>query len=78
MFTSQTPVYQITTSDEYAKLVTFLETMLTMVWYPSTVATLSRRTRDLIEASFERSVDPEFSWMIDVSLTEKFDFDLFR
>lgn len=49
-----------------------------MVWYPSTVATLSRRTRDLIEASFERSVDPEFSWMIDVSLTEKFDFDLFR
>jgi nicotinamide phosphoribosyltransferase len=26
------PVYQITASDEYAPLVTYLETLLTMVW----------------------------------------------
>eukprot|EP01128_Nolandella_sp_AFSM9_P010696 TRINITY_DN743_c0_g2_i1.p1 TRINITY_DN743_c0_g2~~TRINITY_DN743_c0_g2_i1.p1 ORF type:complete len:532 (+),score=178.28 TRINITY_DN743_c0_g2_i1:62-1597(+) len=63
-----TPVYQITTVDEYAKLVTFLETMLTMVWYPSTVATLSRRTRDLVEASFERTCDEDVNWMIDFKL----------
>jgi len=28
-----------------------------MVWYPSTVATLSRRAKDIIQAAFERSVD---------------------
>src|SRR5689334_13057556 len=42
-------VYQITAEGEYTPLVTFLETLLTHVWYPSTVASLSRRTRDLIE-----------------------------
>jgi len=29
------------------------------VWYPTTVATLSRRAKDRIEEAFERSVDPE-------------------
>jgi nicotinamide phosphoribosyltransferase len=31
--------------------------------YPSTVATQSRRARDLIDAAFERSVTPELDWM---------------
>jgi nicotinic acid phosphoribosyltransferase len=40
-----TPVYQITAQGEYTLLVTFLETLLTQVWYPTTVATLSRMTK---------------------------------
>ena len=86
---------QITAKDEYSPLCTFLETLLTMIWwaikpdciwllppgivfcpglhqplrarkgeasccahrYPTTVATLSRRARDVIEAAFEASVD---------------------
>lgn len=53
------PVYQIFAEGEYSRLITFLETILTQVWYPSTVATLSRRTRDLIETAFDDTVDPE-------------------
>jgi nicotinamide phosphoribosyltransferase len=34
------PVFQITAEDEYAPLCTYLETLLTHVWYPTTVATL--------------------------------------
>eukprot|EP01098_Paradermamoeba_levis_P011655 TRINITY_DN5015_c0_g1_i3.p1 TRINITY_DN5015_c0_g1~~TRINITY_DN5015_c0_g1_i3.p1 ORF type:complete len:494 (-),score=144.05 TRINITY_DN5015_c0_g1_i3:37-1518(-) len=52
-----TPVYQITAEGEYSRLVTFLETVLTQVWYPSAVATLSRRTKELVEEAFEKSVD---------------------
>ncbi|KIY93199.1 nicotinate phosphoribosyltransferase [Monoraphidium neglectum] len=47
----------ITSEDEYAPLCTFLETLLTMAWYPTTVATLSRRARDAIAAAFEASVE---------------------
>ena len=36
-------------------LVTWLESLLTHSWYPSAVATLSRRARDVIESAFERS-----------------------
>ncbi|GMH45188.1 hypothetical protein BSKO_13145 [Bryopsis sp. KO-2023] len=49
------PVYQLTAEGDYAHLCTFLETVMTMVWYPSTVATLSRRARDVIERAFEKS-----------------------
>jgi len=48
---------QITAEGEYSSLCTFLETLLTMVWYPTTVATLSRRSRDAIAAAFEESVE---------------------
>ena len=51
------PVYQITAKEPYTKLVTFLETMLTMIWYPTTVATLSRMCKDKIQKGFEQSVD---------------------
>ena len=51
------PVFQITAEAPYAALCTFLETLLVQCWYPSTVATLSRRCKDVIAAAFERSVD---------------------
>jgi nicotinamide phosphoribosyltransferase len=51
------PAYQITAKGEFAPLCLFFETLLTQVWYPTTVATLSRRTRDLVEAAFERGAD---------------------
>jgi nicotinic acid phosphoribosyltransferase len=62
------PVYQITAENEYSRLVTFFETLLTQVWYPTTVATLSRRCRDLIANGFKRSVEPEHAWMLDFKL----------
>ena len=49
------PTIQITADGEYTGLVTFMETLITHTWYPSTVATLSRRTRDVIERAFETS-----------------------
>ncbi|KAJ3024357.1 hypothetical protein HKX48_000033 [Thoreauomyces humboldtii] len=58
------PVYQITASNEYAHLVTYLETILTMIWYPSTVATLSRRCRTKIEQAYETTVDADSMWTL--------------
>ena len=51
------PVYQITAEKEFTPLCTFLETLLTMSWYPTTVATLSRRAKDIIEGFFEKTAD---------------------
>ena len=51
------PTYQITASGDFAPLCLFMETLLTQVWYPSTVATLSRRARDVIERAFEASTE---------------------
>jgi len=51
-----TPVFIITAEGEYSHFCTFLETMLTMVWYPSCVATLSRHTKTLIKDAFDTSV----------------------
>jgi hypothetical protein len=65
-----TPCFIITAEDEYSRLCTFLETILTMVWYPSCVATLSRYTRDLIEEAFNKSVDPELVRDPHVHLTQ--------
>lgn len=58
------PVYQITATKEYSRLVTFLETLLTQVWYPTTVATLSRHTKTIIQKAFDKSVDPEMHWLV--------------
>lgn len=54
---ARVPAYQITARGDFAPLCLFFETVLTHVWYPSTVATLSRRARDVIEAAFERGAD---------------------
>jgi nicotinamide phosphoribosyltransferase len=62
------PVYQITAEGEYSRLITFLETILTQIWYPSTVATLSRRTHELIKKGFDESVDEESAWLLESRL----------
>ncbi|KAJ2450561.1 hypothetical protein EV183_004201 [Coemansia sp. RSA 2336] len=59
-----TPVMQITAQDEYAGLVTYLETVLLMTWYPSTVATLSRHTWTRIQAAYGKSVDSDRQWTL--------------
>jgi len=50
------PLYIITAEAEHSRLCTFLETILTMLWYPCCVATLSRHTKTLIEDAYNRSV----------------------
>ncbi|KAF9930700.1 hypothetical protein FBU30_000161 [Linnemannia zychae] len=62
------PVYQIIAEGEMSRLVTFLETLLTMIWYPTAVATLSRRSRDLIQNAYNKSVDPEEFWSLESRL----------
>lgn len=58
------PVYQIIAENEYSRLVTYLETILTMVWYPSTVATLSRRSKTIIQNAFNKSVDEDSNHLL--------------
>ena len=48
--------------------MTFLETLLTMVWYPTTVATLSRRCKDVIQKGFEKTVDDAAHFLLDSRL----------
>lgn len=40
-------------------LVNYLETLLVQVWYPTTVATISREMKKLIKRAAERSGDPD-------------------
>jgi nicotinic acid phosphoribosyltransferase len=56
------PVFVITAEGRWSRLVTFLETLLTHLWYPTTVATLSRRVKDIIEEAYEQSVDKDSYW----------------
>ncbi|KAJ2548277.1 hypothetical protein EV175_004892 [Coemansia sp. RSA 1933] len=60
-----TPVLQIVAHNEYSPLVTYLETVLLMTWYPSTVATLSFRSRTAIEESYALTVDDDALWTLD-------------
>jgi len=62
------PLYQITAKAEYARIVTFLETMLTHIWYPTTVATLSRRCKEVIRKAFEKSVDESAYFLLETRL----------
>jgi len=62
------PVYQITAEGVYSPLCTFMETILTQLWYPTTVATLSRRSRDLFEDAFQKSVPDDLHWLIESRL----------
>ncbi|GES96682.1 nicotinate phosphoribosyltransferase [Rhizophagus clarus] len=65
---AHTPVFQITAKDEYSSLVTYLETIITMVWYPTTVATQSRRARDRIEKAYQETVDDDGYWTLESRL----------
>ncbi|HSH01669.1 MAG TPA: nicotinate phosphoribosyltransferase [Anaerolineae bacterium] len=58
------PVYQLTAKGEYSRLLTFFETLLTQVWYPTNVATLSRLTKHIIHKAFAQSVDPDMYWLL--------------
>ncbi len=62
------PVYQITAEGEYSRLVTFLETIMTQMWYPVTVATLSRRSKQIIKEAFDESVDDDCAFLLDTRL----------
>jgi len=63
------PLWTITAKGEFSGLVTFLETLLSIsTWYPCTVATLSRRCRDVIEAAFAKSVDEDGQGLLDSRL----------
>ncbi len=61
---SHVPVFQISAEGKYSGLITFMETLLCQVWYPSTVATLSRRCRQIVEAAFDKSVDEATHFLI--------------
>jgi len=63
-----TPVYQITAKGEFTLLITFFETILTHIWYPTTVATLSRMVKDHIEDAFVKSVDEDSMWLVESRL----------
>lgn len=54
---ARVPVFQISAEEPYASLCTFLETLLIQTWYPTTVATLSRRCKGVLADAFEVSVD---------------------
>jgi len=60
-----TPVFIISAHEEYSRLCTFLETILTMIWYPSCVATLSRYSHDAIKEGFDKSVDDDMRFLLD-------------
>jgi len=62
------PVYQITAEGQYSRLVTWLETVMTMVWYPTTVATLSRRCKNTIEQYYKETVDADGMWTLESRL----------
>lgn len=58
------PVYKVQAFDKYARLATFAETLLTMVWYGSNVATISRHIKESIKTAFDKTVDPEDHWLL--------------
>lgn len=62
------PVYQITAESPYSRLITFFETILTQVWYPTCVATLSRKIKDLVAQAFQTSVDDDQKHLINFRL----------
>jgi nicotinamide phosphoribosyltransferase len=51
-------------------LTNFLETLLMQVWYPSTVATLSREVRKVVEQYFEATADDSAKAAIDFVLND--------
>lgn len=62
------PVYQITAKGEYARLVTFFETIFTHTWYPTSVATLSRRVKESIHEGFDKSVGDDRMFLLESRL----------
>lgn len=58
------------TDPECFWLTNFLETMLMQVWYPGTVATLSREIRKVVEQYFDKTADESSRASIDFVLND--------
>ncbi|NBQ70139.1 MAG: nicotinate phosphoribosyltransferase, partial [Nitrosomonadaceae bacterium] len=54
--------------DRCASLTNFFESLLTHVWHPSNVATISNVIREKINAAFKTSVDDDTLWLADYML----------
>lgn len=57
-----------TTDDKCASLTNFFESLLTHVWGPSNVATISGQIRNKLAAAFKQSVDDDTAWLLDYML----------
>lgn len=64
VFYPHVPFLQVVAEGEWARLGTFLETLLSHLWYPITVATISRHVWEIISTHFSKSVDPEDHWLL--------------
>lgn len=54
--------------DQCASLTNFFESLLTHVWHPSNVATISHIIRQRIADAFVKTVDPDTHWLIEYML----------
>jgi nicotinic acid phosphoribosyltransferase len=70
VFHPNIPVYQIVANDDWSRLVTFLETELTQIWYPIAVATLAAHLKQAISDMYTLTVDEEQYWRIDSSMQD--------
>lgn len=59
------PCFTITAQAPYQGLTTYLETALMRCWSPTVTATKSRYIRDVISTYFDKTVDPEFHFLLD-------------
>jgi nicotinamide phosphoribosyltransferase len=57
-----------TNSAFFAPLTNVFETILTHVWHPSNVATISRDIKKHLKAGFDKTVPNELGWLIDYML----------
>lgn len=65
----RTPQIQLKAKPGYGKLITWLESsILQIVWYASTVATLSYQCKSLIRHYFDATVDPGSMFLLDSRL----------
>jgi nicotinic acid phosphoribosyltransferase len=66
----QIPCFTITattddfTGDEFAYLVTWLETSMMRLWSPSVTATKSRHVWSVLRSAFDKSVEKEFDFLL--------------
>ncbi|NBQ67403.1 MAG: nicotinate phosphoribosyltransferase [Nitrosomonadaceae bacterium] len=56
------------TDPKCASLTNFFESLLTHVWGPSNVATISGQIRNKLAAAFKQSVDDDVAWLLDYML----------
>lgn len=64
----QVPVLTITASDQYARLVTWMETILMHIWSPITTATKSAHAKSHLSELFKRTVDDDMQFLLNSRL----------